>query len=226
MNPVPCFLFHLSRFAGLTCALALSAATLSAAEASASRSAPAKNVLSANAAKEPAGTIGWKNDSVANQWTGITFNVSKALTLDKISLAYAVAGKQVAGASVTLRLIQLDLGGSFAERINQGKVLRTDTFALPATLPDSGWLTFDITDTVLAASPVAYGYILSFDEQAGGRFFSLVRGTGEAKGAIMIGESNAVFRSETGEGGYAALGNTREGTAAFPHVVFVGEIAK
>jgi len=226
MTPVLSYISVPSRLVALVFALMLSVPALSAAEATVSRSAPVKNVLSGNTAKEPAATIGWKNDSVANQWLGSTFNVSKTLTLDKISFAYAVAGNKAAEATVTVQLIQLDLGGSFVERISQGKVLRTDKFTLPFTLPESGWITFDITDTVLPASPVAYAYILSFDEQEGGRFFALVRGNGEAKGAIIIGEGNAVFRSEVGEGGYAALGNARDGTAAFPQVVFAGAVTK
>lgn len=223
MNPA---VFPLSfvplRAAALVGALALSVSLSSAAEVSAGPSVPAGTVLAANTAKTPLSTIGWKHDGAANQWFGVTFDVSRKLTLDKISLAYASAGEGAAGAVVTLRLIRLDLGGSFVERINQGSVLRTDTFTLPSPLPAGGWLTFDLTDTVLPAAPISYAYILSFNQRATNRFVNFTRGNADANGAIGVGVNNAVFRSETGEGAYAAIGNPRTGTAAFPHMYFLG----
>lgn len=183
-------------------------APLSAADVTISASAPASGVLASNTPKEPAATVGWKNDSSGNQWTGVTFTVSETLVLDKISLAYTSAGSGVANAAVSLRIVQLNSGGSVDNQLQNATLLQTDQFTLPGTIASSGYLTFDLKNITLTASSNSYAYILSFDSSASNRLFSLTRGTPSISGTALSSSSspNYVFRSDNGGASYYNLG--------------------
>lgn len=172
-----------------------------------SSSAPAENVLAATNLKTPPATVGWKNDSAANQWTGVTFQVVKEVTLERITLAYSNVGEKVANAKVTVSIIQLGAETlNFSNRIKQGTTLQTETFEMPATLPETGYLTFDVTDIALPPSPVPYAYVLSFESTASKRSMAFTKGeAGNESGAVALDSKSMVFRSDDGGEKYTNL---------------------
>jgi len=178
------------------------------AEVTASESAPTKNILASTKPQDPPATVGWKNDSVANQWTGVSFVVSKNVTLEGLTVAYSEAGRGIAGQEVSVTIIQLGPENlRFSERITQAATVHTETFSLPRTLPEQGYLAFAFTETVLLpASPVPYAYILSFGNAKSGQHFALARGMVEAgASAVKIDKESRVFRSDDGGGSYSNL---------------------
>ena len=177
------------------------------AQAEVSDTAPNDGILASNTPQSPAATVGWKNDGVANQWTGVTFNVSNDVTLDRLTLAYSSIGRGVAGAKVSLVFVRLDRTDlSFSARIEEATVLQTDSFTLPSSMPPSGFLTFDIPDVAISASSAPYAFILSFDSQADYRSIEFVRANSQATGAtVTVDGSNFAFRSHAGGEAYYSL---------------------
>jgi YHS domain-containing protein len=203
---------HVS-FSSLVLAVVLGGTPLQAAPLSISASEPKTGILAFNTAREPKATIGLKNDGTANQWQGFTFTVSKAVRLDKIVLPYAFTEKAVAGAGLTISIIQVnDEAASFKDTIAGAKVLQTDHFAMPATIPAKGYFTFDLTDIKLPASTKAYGFILRFDDTTSYRLLAFVRGNNDVnpKGPVTYTSTdnvNAMFRSDDGGATYYNLGS-------------------
>lgn len=199
-----------SMFLGLFAVMAL--APVHASSVSISGSAPTSNLLLANTAQTPAATIWLKNDAAANQWGGDLFYVSgAATTIDKITLQYASFGSAVTGAAMTLSLFQVDAAGStFSNTITGRTNLQTDHFTLPGSMASTGFLTFDLTDTTLQPSSVAYGFVLSFDATASGRSFAFTRGNTDGASSTLAIDTiiTGSFRSSLGDSSYSKFGTS------------------
>lgn len=170
------------------------------ADATVSDEPPTGDILAATIVDEPPGTIGWKNDSAADQWTGVTFQVNSNVTLDRITLGYSEVGPGAARAKVTVSIVQLGPEGQgFSKRLVNATTLQEETFTLPATMPEKGYLTFDFTDIALPPSPVPYAYVLRFDEAKSQRNFAFSRGKLEPEGgAVVLNDKSLIFRSDNG----------------------------
>lgn len=176
---------------------------------SASADAPSTNLLAFNALQQPEATVGWKNDSVADQWIGVSFSVHEFIVLDRITFAYRSIGEAAPGARVSLRIVRIGSKGSLNDRLQAATVLQTEPFNVPDMIRvTSGYLTFDITDIALEASPVSYAYILSFADSKRGRNFVFARGTPSINATALSIKSpdNFVFRSDDGGKSYRNLG--------------------